>query len=179
MYDIKEMATIISVFIGILGLVYGLYKDRQIRNIENKSKAPHFIPQYLMIDAFCLSKPDRGKPYYSYREEATNIDGRLFAMESYQTHTPEDYPDNRVVSLLAKNCGSKIRFFSVKSQDVFFKKHEIDDYFEFRYFLRKEEIGKYISIKLIYETEAGIQGTQVWSLAKGDISLTRLKPKAV
>ena len=180
MNEIKTIAAVAGSAIGALGFLYGFFKDRQVRQIEKRAKAPHFVPRCLQIDASTKSMPQEGKPFYSYRKEAGGIDGALFEMETYETSVPTDYPDNRVVSIVAKNDGSRLRFFRAESDEkVTMLRFYFDDHYEFRYFLSKEDLGRSLSVKIAYETEAGLQGKQVWSLQKGKLSMTRLKPTAV
>jgi hypothetical protein len=180
MDEIKTITAVAGSAIGVLGLLYGFFKDRQVRHIEKRAKAPHFVPRFLQIDASSKSIPQGGKPFYSYRKEASGIDAALFGMETYETVVPSDYPDNRVVAVVVKNDGSRLRFFRAESDEkVTMREFHFDDHYEFRYFLNKEDLNKSLLVKIAYETEAGLQGKQVWSLQKGRLSMTRLKPRTV
>lgn len=179
--DTGTFVAICGVVVGSLGFIYGLRKDRKIREIEKRAKSPHFVPVLLQIDARGKTMPQGGKSYYSYGERERDPVEHLFHMDPYETEVPADYPDNRLVSLLARNQGSNIRFFSTTCNEYFVlnKSDYHDDCYEFRYRLRDGDRGKELEVKISFETEAGIQGSQTWVLTKGRVGLTRTEPRTV
>ena len=181
MNDLKTLTAIIGAFIGLVGFLYAVFKDRQVREIEKRSKAPHFIPEFLKIEATAKFTPQNARPYYTYSQQPSALDSTLFEMDPWEKAVPDDYPSQKVVALVVRNDGSKLRFYRIKSkEDVLMNAYrDRDDHYELRYALDRHAIGDVLKFELLFETEAGIQGSQVWALEKGSLMLTRLKPRAV
>jgi len=181
MTDIKTTAAIFGTIIGVLGFLYGLMKDRKLREIEKRAKGPHFVPQYLAIDANGKSIPQGGKPYYHYRKEAVGLKGHLFEMEPYEESVPPDYPKNRVVALVVKNEGSKIRFFKIECKEnlLAMESNRSANFYEFRYLLEDLDKNEQFKVTLKYETEAGARDKQVWLFGKGKLTAKRIKPISI
>jgi hypothetical protein len=179
--DLKTVAAIAGGIIGALGFLYGLIRDRQLREIEKRVKAPHFIFRNLQIDAPCRSTPAGGPSYYSYRKQACSLADRLFDMGSDEVRVPEDYPDGRVVGIVLANRGATIRFFTAKCEEEhLFQVSEMDgNWYEFRYRFNKTEFDKRLKFVIKFETDAGYRGKQIWQVEKGTAYLARVKPKAL
>ena len=179
--DLKTVAAIAGGIIGALGFLYGLLRDRQLREIEKRVKAPHFVFRNLQIDAPGKSVPTRGPSYYSYRKQACSLADRLCDMDHDEIRVPEDYPEGRVVGIVFANQGATIRFFTVKCEEKhFFRVSEFDgSWYEFRYRFDKNELGKTLKFAIKFETDAGYRGKQIWQVKKGTACLARVKPKAL
>ena len=179
--DLKTIAAIIGGILGALGFLYGLLKDRKLKEIEKRAKAPHFTFRNLQIDAAGKSIPAGRPSYYSYKNQESNLSDRLFGMDSYENEVPGDYPDGRVVGVVLANKGSDIRFFTVNCREEHvFRRCKMEEHcFEFRYKLYKSQMSEPLQFMIKFETEAGYRGKQTWEIQRGTGSLKRVQPKAV
>lgn len=176
----STIAAIVGTIVGCLGLLYGFGKDKELKIIQERANAPHFVVRKLKIDAFGASYPE-GKPsYYDYREKSASLNDRLFEMEVFEEKIPQNYPDNRPVGVILRNEGCSIRFFELfcSVPHVFEESEWNKNEYEFRFLLKKDQIGKGLRFSLWYETSNGFQGKQIWELKRGTKHITRIKPRS-
>ena len=168
----------IGVFIGMFGLIWGVWKDAKVRIIQKRADAPHFVVRTLEIYSSGKSIPS-GKPaFYTYRDEPCSLDDHLMEMDQFEEEVPDNYPDNRPIGVILQNKGSHIRFFkfSCSEPHVFKESKPTENQYEFKFILGEGEKGNKIRFELWYETSNGFQGDQVWELEKGTKNITRIQP---
>ena len=168
----------IGLLIGVFGLSWGVWKDIKLRIIQKRANAPHFVVRTLELDSTGTCKPS-GKPtFYTYRDKASSLNGHLMEMEEFEEQIPKNYPDNRPIGVVLKNEGCPIRFFqsSCSEPHVFQEKMWNRDEYNFRFMLKKDQMGQSLRFNLRYETSNGFQGEQIWELERGTKNITRIKP---
>jgi len=155
-------------------------KDKELKIIQERANAPHFVVRKLTIDAFGSGK-HKGKISYSYREKTASLNDRLFEMEVFEEKIPQNYPNNRPVGVILRNEGCTIRFFKIFCSEphVFQESEWNKNEYEFRFLLKKDQIGKDLRFSLWYETNNGFQGKQIWELKRGTKHITRIKPRSI
>ena len=113
--DLKTVAAVVGGSIGVLGFLYGFWKDRRLRQIEQRAQSPHFVFSNIQIDARAWSISENNS-HYSYGEQARKLTDRLPDIDHIQ-EAPKDYPDGRVFGNALKNEGAALRFFKVKCRE--------------------------------------------------------------
>jgi len=175
----KTLTTIIGVMIGIIGFAYGSYKDFQLKNIQKRKNAPHFIPLVLQVDASSSTNGGAGSIKYNFSNKIKKMDERLFNMESFEKEIPDYYPDDRVVGIKLKNKGESLRFFKVDSKEniLLIKDQYKKDTYDLRYIYRQSEKGEPLRFKIKYETSSGYRESQIWETKKGIKRLQKINLK--
>jgi hypothetical protein len=181
--DLKTVAAIVGASVGVLGFLYGFWKDRRLRQIEQRAKSPHFVFSNIQIDvtSWSISRDNsQDNSHYSYGEQARKLTDNLPTIDNIQ-EAPKDYPDGRIFGIVLKNEGAVLRSFKVKCREehVFQASESYCNYYKFRYKFDRATLGQPILFTIIFETEAGYRGKQIWQLQKGTSSLERIKPKPV
>lgn len=169
---------VVSVVLGALGTFLGAWNFFQLRSINRRGKAPHFVFDHLLIDASGASGPP-GSYVYSYSLIFKPLDGVLMVPFDQMKKLPSDYPRDRVVGVVAKNVGSKLRIFNASASEPIHFCESAPDVFELPYKHDERKPYREIVFVLEYETDDGFQGRQRWKLETGSFEFTRLEPKSV
>jgi hypothetical protein len=166
---------VISSIIALIAIFYSITKDYELQQIKKRANGPFFVISTVLLD----SNQSDGSSRYYYPKKPSDLTAQLMSMDSFEPRIPDDYPDNYPIGLLLKNTGGKLRSFtkSSKEQMVFQEVSPDKNLYELRYVYNKATKGKKFRFTLTFETNDGLQDSQVWEVTKGVLSIKRIKPK--
>ncbi len=167
-----DIIDILSLAIGLAGLLFGWFKDREVRKIRLRSNAPYF--KFLTF-----SVVEKGPSGYDPQKASSDLDQKLIVIDQINPVMPKDYPDNLVLGVELVNTGTQMRVFSAKSKEPVLFKHYWDNDFSLRYIFRRAESGKKLFFTISYETVDGVLEKQEWMHIKGTNTIVRVRPKSV
>lgn len=174
---------LLGLAVGVVGLAYGLWRDAQLRAIQSRTAAPHFVPVAVCCK-WKVATITNNKTNITYPDMPWGISEIMRPPHGESAlrdrdKVPSDYPDGRPVGILLRNDGPHLRCFRVgcKEQYHFARDPFTAEHFFLNYMYKQSDFGAPLTFKLWYETENGHQGKQTWELIRGVCKIRRVRPK--
>lgn len=169
----ETVIAIIGASVGVLGFLYGLKKDKDIRSIQRRANAPNFVTSGFTLN-LCGWTELHGVVDLEYNPHIPEIERYL--NDRKELNLPDDIPEGQLIACTLKNkCKEKIKHFEFKSRRKIFIDWESEDEGLMRLNYYHDPKNEIIKFAFKYETENGITGKRKYVFLPRQHSITERK----